>query len=323
MKTSQKFTAKLNCINYQTTQWSIIIFLLLFVSYAGKSNPQQVKTPSFVLPEIPAALTASKERANYLLSHYWDNFDFKDTTYIHLPDITEQAFVNYIDLLPHADKQFAAASIQNLMRKAEKEPTGVVLRYFLTTAESYLYDPNSPMRNEDLYIPVAQYITLSNSPLLTLAEKAPAEHHLKMMLKNRVGEKATDFSYTLPSGKTGRMYAINSEYTLLLFYNPDCHACAETISALAASEMLQSLQKNGRLKILAFYPDKDLEIWKKKWADIPAEWINSCDKNTTVTDRQLYDLKAIPTIYLLDRNKTVILKDADLRQILLPGNFGL
>jgi hypothetical protein len=21
-------------------------------------------------------------------SHYWDNFDFKDTTYIHLPEIT-------------------------------------------------------------------------------------------------------------------------------------------------------------------------------------------------------------------------------------------
>jgi thiol-disulfide isomerase/thioredoxin len=290
---------------------------------AGKSNPQPVKAPSFVLPEIPAVLTEPKERANYLLNHYWDNFDFKDTTYIHLPEITEQAFVNYIDLLPHADKQMAAASIQNLMRQAEKEPTGTMLRYFLTKAESYLRDPNSPMRNEEFYIPVTQYITSSDSPLLTLAEKAPAEHRLKMMLKNRVGEKAADFSYTLPSGKTGRMYAINSEYTLLLFYNPDCHACAETISILAASEMLQSLQKSGRLKILAFYPDKDLEIWKKKWADIPAEWINACDKNAVVTDQQLYDLKAIPTIYLLDRNKTVILKDADLKQTLLPGNFGL
>ncbi|GHT10169.1 hypothetical protein FACS189426_09970 [Bacteroidia bacterium] len=316
-----------NCINYQKTfgvsQLSIIICLLLFMGCSGKSNPQPVKAPSFVLPEIPAALTAPKERANYLLNHYWDNFDFKDTTYIHLPDITEQAFVDYIDLLPHADKQMAAASIQNLMRKAEKEPTGAMLRYFLTTTESYLRDPNSPMRNEELYIPVAQYITSSDSPLLTLAEKAPAEYHLKMMLKNRVGEKAADFSYTLPSGKTGRMYAINSEYTLLLFYNPDCHACAETISALAASEMLQSLQQNGRLKILAFYPDKDLEIWKKKWADMPAEWINACDKNTIVRDSELYDLKAIPTIYLLDRNKTVILKDADLRQTLSPGNFGL
>jgi hypothetical protein len=91
----------------------------------------------------------------------------------------------------------------------------------------------------------------------------------------------------------------------------------------AKSEMLQSLQKSGRLKILAFYPDKDLEIREKKWADIPAEWINGCDKNAIVTDRQLYDLKAIPTIYLLDRNKTVILKDVDPKQTLLPGNFGL
>jgi thiol-disulfide isomerase/thioredoxin len=296
---------------------SFTLCFLLFMGCTKSGNTQNNSAPAaFVLPEIPVMLTAATDRANYLTVHYWDRFDFQDTAAIHQPDVTEQAFVDYIDLFSHVEQPTVSAAIQNLMHKAEQEPTGTMLRYFLTTAESYLHDPNSPMRNEEFYIPVAQYITTSESPLLTIAEKAPAEYHLKMMLKNRAGAQATNFSYTLSSGKTGTLHTIHSEYTLLLFYNPDCHTCSEMITTLSNSALLNSLQESGRLKILAFYPYQDLAVWKKKLPDIPAAWLNAYDPHTIVEDRQLYDLRAIPTLYLLDKDKTVILKDAELQQVL-------
>ncbi|GAP71984.1 DUF5106 domain-containing protein [Candidatus Symbiothrix dinenymphae] len=295
-----------------------LISLILLTGCTNKSNTQNVSNPqrAFVLPAIPELLTEPRDRADYLVTHYWDNFDFSDTTCVHRPEITEQAFVDFIDVLPHAHRQATVLSIQYLMYKAEEEPTGTMLRYFLTTAKTYLHDPNSPMHNDELYIPVAQYILASRSPLLTIAEKEPAKYHLEMMLKNRVGEQATDFSYTLPSGQSGRLHRIASEYTLLLFYNPDCHACAEVISALESSDVLNNLQRNGRLKVLALYPDKDLEIWKQKLSDMPKNWIIAHDKNTTIENKHLYDLQAIPTIYLLSKNKTVILKDATAKQLI-------
>ncbi len=39
-------------------------------------------------------------------------------------------------------------------------------------------------------------------------------------------------------------------------------------------------------------------------------WINGYDKELTVLERELYDLKAMPTLYLLDKDKKVLLKDA-------------
>ena len=48
---------------------------------------------------------------------------------------------------------------------------------------------------------------------------------------------------------------------------------------------------------------------------IPSKWINGYDKELTVRNRELYDLKAMPTLYLLDKDKKVLLKDAPVEQV--------
>lgn len=295
-----------------------LIFLACSDSAKNKvsSNVSQPKTSlSFHLPIIPVQLTQPKDRATYLVRHYWDNFDFMDTTYCHLPEITEQAFVDYLDVLPHAEPETVFASIKDLLLKAEQETSGTMLRYFLKTAKDYMYDPNSPLRNEDFYIPVTEYIIDSKSKHVDEAEKHRAKFDLVMMQKNRVGQISADFTYSLESGKTGTLHRIKSEYILLLFYNPDCQACGETIAYLKNSELLNALLNEHKLEVLAFYPDSDLGIWKKHLSDIPKTWLNAYDKYLHVRDKQLYDLKAIPTLYLLDKDKKIILKDVSVLQL--------
>jgi hypothetical protein len=274
----------------------------------------------FRMVAIPDGLTAEKDRAYFLVSHYWDNFDFTDTAYIHMPGVTEQAFADYIEVLPHTQKEIAYVSIKNMLTKAGSDTTGKMYSYFLALYKKYLYDPNSPLHNEEYYIPVAEHII--SDTLSSEAEKERAKFTLSLMMKNRVGHPATDFTYTMDSGKTGRLYDTAASYTLLYFYNPDCHACEELINYMRISSLINSLTTNGTLKILAIYPDRDISIWQKHLKDMPAEWINGYDKNTVINDKQLYDLKAIPSIYLLDKDKRVILKDADIRKVeeYLQGN---
>ncbi|MBK5722599.1 DUF5106 domain-containing protein, partial [Dysgonomonas sp. Marseille-P4677] len=108
---------------------------------------------------IPDELATPSQRADYLVPHYWDNFNFSDTGYIHLPDITEQAFVDYLEVMHHADKQKVYFSITAMLDRAVREDsTGKMYPYFLRLYKDYLYDPNSPMRNDEYYIPVARYI---------------------------------------------------------------------------------------------------------------------------------------------------------------------
>ena len=42
----------------------------------------------------------------------------------------------------------------------------------------------------------------------------------------------------------------------------------------------------------------------------PEHWYNGFDPDLVIRGENLYNVRAIPSLYLLDRNKTVIMKDA-------------
>lgn len=73
-------------------------------------------TKEFRLPDVPATLTAPEDRAAYLSLHYWDYFDFADTSLISRPEITEQAFVDFISILPYSSK--AQTAVDTLFCRA-------------------------------------------------------------------------------------------------------------------------------------------------------------------------------------------------------------
>src|SRR5690554_7240316 len=84
-----------------------------------------------------------------------------------------------------------------------------------------------------------------------------------MVMKNRVGQRASDFAYTLPSGQSYHLHELKSEYTLLLFSNPGCSTCEAVIKRLNQSkELNEALSFNTSVRtmltILTIYPDSDL-----------------------------------------------------------------
>jgi hypothetical protein len=69
------------------------------------------------------------------------------------------------------------------------------------------------------------------------------------------------------------------------------------------------VRRPGRLSILSLYTDEDLSVYWSTLDKMPKTWINAYDKKVVVKNQSLYDLKAIPTLYLLDKDKKVLLKD--------------
>lgn len=130
-----------------------------------------------------------------------------------------------------------------------------------------------------------------------------------LKLQNNTGKPANDFSYVSATGKKMRMYGVRASHVLLFFYNPECEACKQYKKALANSIVINSAIKSGKLKILAMYIDKDIALWKRHLPEMPSNWLHGRDTNEYLFKNNIYDLHAIPTIYLLDKNKKVILKD--------------
>ena len=74
------------------------------------------------------------------------------------------------------------------------------------------------------------------------------------------------------------------------------------------------IQEKGVLRVLAVYPDEDENEWLLKSSQIPRGWIVGWNKQGDIRSKTLYEIRATPTMYLLDQQKKVILKDASLEQ---------
>lgn len=288
----------------------VLCFLLLCSCKNGNASSQstnetiQDTIKSITLPAIPAMMTAPEQRANFLVKHYWDNVNFADTNYIHHPEVTEQAWADYCDILNHVPLETAQEAMRKTIERTNVDKK--VFTYITDLADKYLYDPNSPMRNEEFYIPVLD--AMLDSPLLEEIEKVRPKARRELAQKNRIGTKALNFNYTLASGAQGSLYQLQAEYILLFINNPGCHACTETIDALRNAPIINQLLEQKRLTVLSIYPDEELDEWRKHLNEFPQEWINGYDKKFAIKEQQLYDLKAIPTLYLLNKEKTVFLK---------------
>lgn len=294
------------------TLYTIIaaMITLVVVGCGGRATKSEqspkVKAPRVFVPAIiPSAIVDAEARRLYMCEHYWDKVDMADSTFFAEIDTVQmlQAFMSYVGNYMNPND---GAPMKQLMAKAAKYPHS--LRYFSMLAEKILYDPNSPLRSDELYIPVLQ--AQVDSEWLDKYEKLSPQYNLNLALQNRIGRPANDFRYTTASGRSGTLYGLRAKYTLIFFNNPGCTMCKSIRDAICSSQLLSELIARGDMKVLALYPDEQLDEWHAYREHIPSAWINSYDKGTVIRNKNLYDLKAIPALYLLDAEKRVLVKDS-------------
>src|SRR5699024_2297867 len=93
--------------------------------------------------DVMASATAKR-----ILQH-WENFNFKGNAVASRREEAEQKLVDFIALFPTVPDTVSQVAVKNMLTEASADPE--VLDYFLKQYEHYLYDPNSPMRNEAYY----------------------------------------------------------------------------------------------------------------------------------------------------------------------------
>ena len=268
------------------------------------TTEQTAKQLNFI-PALAPAMLPQEQKMEYMREHYWDKFDFADTTFINQIDSTKMLTAFAVYATGYIPDSLAYKYMPRLMQRASTSKR--MYTYFLMLAEGVLHDPNSPLRNDEKYIPVLENAVQSS--WLDEYERMPYEYDLEIARQNRIGRTANDFTYTLASGRTATLHNIKADYTLIFISNPGCPMCREVKEQITTSPMLQELIERKELKVLVIYPDTDLEAWREHLQDYPASWINGYDADQRIEKERLYDLKAIPALYLLDKQKRVMAKD--------------
>ena len=276
-----------------------IISMTFAISLVAQTN--------FPLPQIPETIGQPEARLSYLLNHFWNNYQFNDTTQVN-KDLGEQGFADFLNLLGYGDDTIIDNATKAFYDQAFSTSWGK--KQYSELINHYLDNPNSPMRNDAIYVHFLRNIR----PYYANDAAARQRYAFKLTQakKNLPGQPATDFIYTERNGQQGKMSNIRAKFTLLFFHDPDCENC-KRIMPLAVQE---NLLQRPDLKVLLMYADQDYEAWKRDVRSYPANWIDAYSPKGEIMQQLLYYVPATPSFYLLDADKRVILKDAPLDTIL-------
>lgn len=277
------------------------------------------------MPEPPAVIVEPREKAEYVISNYWNKFLSQaypcDSNVVNgvLADDVEKALGTFVTFLENACPidfgRKAMAGFFDMVEKFQTADTSSnVFGFFEKMVPKYLYDPNSPVRNEDLYLPYVSRLAVSEYSDPDL--KPSYSFETQMCSLNMIGSPAADFIFTDLAGKRHTLYGIKAETTLLFFTNPGCPACKEIIESLTSDGKIAALVASGRLAVVNVYIDEELDKWREYASVYPKNWYNGYDQSYIIRSDVTYNVRAIPSLYVLDSEKKVIMKDAPVENVL-------
>jgi len=236
---------------------------------------------------------------------------FGDTMRCHDRRSVEREVVRLLTAMQQGSEEEARRHMGELLRAAARDSVA----FGLTTdiAERYLDDPNSPLRNEALYMVYLE--ELLRLPGLSEYDRIRPAARLETARKNRPGGVATDFAYLDRTGKRRTLHTTAKGRPLLLvFYDPECGHCAGILQQVGESPVLRECVARQELAVLAVYTEGNRRLWDETKTRMPQEWTVGFDLDSIV-ERELYAVPAMPVMYLLDGDRRVVLKDAMLPEI--------
>ena len=295
---------------------------MLLLAGCGTNSKKAEQFRALPFPDVlpPAMVDSPVAMTEYMALHWWDGITDISRSYpcdtllvsgVRVGDV-EQKMANWSNLLGVVDMSVVEKSMGRLYERAaaceKKDTSSNVFETFVGLVDKYLYDPNSPLRNEDYYAFFAA--RLAGSELVESVMKDKYARQVRLAALNKVGTKAADFRFADKRGRMFSLYEIKSELTLLFFSNPGCTACKEIIDVLNNDPVISGLIADGKMKVLNIYIDEDLDAWRSYMPIYPETWYNGFDPDLVIRGETLYNVRAIPSLYLLDRDKTVLMKDA-------------
>lgn len=239
------------------------------------------------------------------------DIDYSDTAVLHDRAVMQRHMVKIVKLLPHSDSIVTRLALTCFFRGIRHDGRGMAIADSL--GNLYLNNPASPARDGELYIRFLDAMLSVDS--IPDAIRLRAQDRLRTVLLNRIGSTANDFTYIERGGAHGSLHSSGDTRILLVFYDPECPHCGDILKQIANAPKINAAIADGQLIVLAVYAEGKRDVWERTKADMPRNWLVGYD-TTGILDNDLYDLPAMPTLYLLDPDKRVMLKDPDARVIL-------
>ena len=273
----------------------------------GQLAEQQLGT-LFAYPMAPDTCSTLESRCNYIISHFWDNFDISKP--ISDDAAFEVTFRDFVDFFRYGHRNVVLNAARDLVNKAQSNTAN--LQKLGEIAERALYGTEAEYWSDEVYVAFAK--PLAGSKQLPRAVRDHYAEQLSRINSVQVGA-VLDFEYVGLDGLKHRLSDLEAETYILLFIDDSTDSMIGRLR-LSTDVALNALLNEGRAQLLCLCMNKYSADWASTATGYADNWTIGCGENLM---RDL-DLRVFPCCYVLDAQRTIVNKSLSVVGLLRAVN---
>lgn len=278
-----------------------------------------------VLPENlkqPANAADSLAAYRFYKDHYWDGTNFWDGRLAYTTFFEEKLDRYFKQLLP-PNPDSVIREIDNMMSFAQVDPE---MNRFLLIKFINRYLTQQFMWEDAVFVHLYEkFVSNKSYPWLNEKGKKMVQDRAYSLMANILGNPAAEIDLPDSTGTIRPMYGLKTAFTLVIFWDPTCGHCKETLPRIDSLYRAKWSKQPVSLYAVA----KETDGNRKNWLDFIQQnqltgWTHvyySKDMERQRTENgipgytQLFDIQTFPTLYLLDRDKRIVAKKLNFEQM--------
>jgi thiol-disulfide isomerase/thioredoxin len=259
------------------------------------------------IPEPPknpdGSLVDSNFAYQYYMNHYWDNMDFSESALLSTPAFSPRLKTYYEEVIPPLIDTVIKYTDLLLEKAKDNEELFQYIIRFVTSR----YERSQYVAHDAIFVHMVQkYYAEGLCPWVdeaVLEEMVKKAEKLSLIL---IGRKAPELYMADTNGVFHSNYEFDRKYTIMWFWELNCGHCKTATPKLV--EFYNRAKDSLDFEVYAVCTSSDTVKWKQAIIEKQLPWINVGGNKANINYRIVYDVTSTPVIYVLDKEKKIIVK---------------
>ncbi len=296
---------QLEKLNQEVKDWRKDLLLkhpdLLYIKILKALEEQELPEPP---RDAQGNITDSFFQFRYARRHGLDQLDWSDERLLRTP-VVYNVMERYLNTLSYRSPDSLSVSVDNILNKSRANPE--LFKFCLVWLLNE-YANSNVMGMDGVYVHIAlKYYDKGEATWLDEAQRFRITDRAKRMEPTLIGKTAPNIIMKDVNGRTQNLYSLNTKYTILYFWDPDCSHCQKETPAL--KKAFDQVKTRYDISLFAVNTQLELDKWLKFIEKHSLDgWYHVADFDQTSEFRTLYDINATPVLFLLDNNKQIVAK---------------
>ena len=291
---------------------SLLITTLVLTVAAATAQVQLAELQPgrlFAYPLAPDSCTTLESRCNFIITHFWDNFDISKP--INDDVALEYTFRDFVEFFKYAHRNVVMNVVRDFVNKAQSNASN--LKKVGEVAERALYGTDAEYWSDEVYVAFAKPLASSKQ-----LPREVREHYGKQLARINAVQVGSvlDFDFTDVNGKKMRLSDLpESQNCILLFIDDSTDSMIGRLR-LSTDVALNALLESGQAILVCLTTGKYSSDWATEAAGYSTNWIVGCG-DQLASD---LDLRVMPCCYVLDAQHTIMNKSLSVEGLMSAVN---